>query len=152
MRGALPAAAAVLAVGLASAEGAQACSCVTRHDLRAAMEHADGAFIGRLVAVRAVNPPAEDEPVSSADPTDYVYRVGRVFNGGPGLKRGRKVSVRSVRDGATCGLPRTRGRLYGLLAYRERRRWRSDSCNVFAPAELRGAWRAGAAAGSSGCA
>jgi hypothetical protein len=110
---AIAAAAAALALALGAAEAAQACSCV-RPDLPTAMKRADGAFVGRLVAVRVVDPPVEGEPISSGDPTDYVYRVGRVYNGGPGLRRGRRVRIRSVRSGATCGLPRTRGRLQGF--------------------------------------
>lgn len=141
----LAAAGAALAIGLAAAETAQACSCV-RPDLPTALEQADGAFVGRLLAVRVVDPPEEGEPISSGDPTDYVYRVGRVYNGGPGLVRGRTVKVRSVRAGATCGLPRTRGRLYGLLVTRRDRRWNSNLCSVVSPGAMR---RAGGDAAAS---
>jgi hypothetical protein len=143
----ITAAAAVLAVaaGLFGAERALACSCVPP-DPPAMLESSDGAFVGRLVAVRVVDPPAEGEPTSSGDPTDYIYRVGRVYRHGPGLRRGRRVSVRSARDGATCGLPRGRGRLFGLFLQRQGHRWHSNSCLVVGPRQLR---RAAGDAGSS---
>jgi hypothetical protein len=151
----LAVAAAALAITLVGAETAQACSCV-RPDLPTALKEADGAFVGRLLAVRVVDPPEPGEPISSGDPTDYVYRVGRVYNGGPGLLRGRTVRVRSVRSGATCGLPRTRGRLYGLLVTRRNRRWHSSLCSVVSPAAMRraaaGGYAAATPAGSPGSA
>ena len=85
----LAAAAAALVIALVAAEAAQACSCVPPRP-REQLKQADGAFVGRLLAVRAVDPPAEGEPTSSGDPADYVYRVGRVAKGGPGLRRGRR--------------------------------------------------------------
>ena len=128
-------AAIALVIALVAAESAQACSCVPPRP-RQQLEQADGAFVGRLLAVRAVDPPAEGEPISSGDPTDYIYRVGRVAKGGPGLRRGRKVRVRSVRSSATCGLPRERGRLYGLFLTRRNGRWHSSLCSVVSPADM----------------
>ena len=144
-----------LAGGLLGAEGAAACSCAPPHP-RAMLRASDGAFIGRLVAVREVDPPAEGETIGPGDPVDYVYRVGRVFKRGPGLRRGRRVSVRSVRDGATCGLPRGKGRLYGLFVDRRSRRWHSNLCKVVSPAALRGtadyaSRRPAASGGVDGC-
>jgi hypothetical protein len=136
MTRAIWAAAAALTIALLAAESAQACSCA-RPNLPRAVDEADGAFIGRLLAVRVVDPPDEGEPISSADPTDYIYRVGRVYNGGPGLHRGRRVKVRSVRSEVTCGLPGKRGRLYGLLVTRKNGRWRSNLCSVVSPADMR---------------
>jgi hypothetical protein len=135
MRRAIAVATVALAVSLVVAEAAQACSCVPPRP-RQQLKQADGAFVGRLLAVRVVDPPAEGEPISSGDPTDYVYRVGRVSKGGPGLRRGRKVRVRSVRDSATCGLPRVRHRLYGLFLTRSDGRWNSNLCSVVAPADM----------------
>ena len=131
----MAAAAAALVIALVAAESAQACSCVPPRP-RQQLKQADGAFVGRLLAVREVDPPAEGEPISSADPTDYIYRVGRVAKGGPGLQRGRKVRVRSVRDSATCGLPAGRGRLYGLFLTRRQGRWHSSLCSVVSPADM----------------
>src|SRR6185312_3780799 len=74
---------AAMAVGipLLGADAAMACSCAPIN-VREQLKASDGAFVGRLVAIREVNPPAQGEPTSSADPVDYVYRVGRVYNGG----------------------------------------------------------------------
>jgi hypothetical protein len=47
------------------------------------------------------------------------------------------VRVRSARSSATCGLPRGRGRLYGLFVSRENRRWNGNLCNVVTPAQMR---------------
>jgi hypothetical protein len=127
--------AAALVIALVAAESSQACSCVPPRP-RQQLKQADGAFVGRLLAVRVVDPPAEGEPISSGDPTDYVYRVGRVAKGGPGLRRGRRVRVRSVRSSATCGLPRARHRLYGLFLTRRDGRWNSNLCSVVAPADM----------------
>ena len=127
--------AAALVIALLASESAQACSCVPPRP-RQQLKQADGAFVGRLLAVRAVDPPAEGEPISSGDPADYVYRVGRVAKGGPGLRRGRRVRVRSVRSSATCGLPRARHRLYGLFLTRSDGRWNSNLCSVVAPDDM----------------
>ena len=76
-------------------------------------------------------------PIGSGDPVDYVYRVGRVYKRGPGLRRGRRVRVRSARLGASCGLPRAKGRLYGLFVFRKDGRWTGNLCNVVTPAQMR---------------
>jgi hypothetical protein len=136
MTRALAVAALAVVAGLLGAESALACSCLPP-DPPELLKSSDGAFTGRLVAVRAVDPPAEGEPTGSGDPTDYIYRVGRVYKHGPGLRRGHRVRVRSARDGATCGLPRERGRLYGLFLQRQNRRWHSNSCLVVEPRRLR---------------
>jgi hypothetical protein len=145
-------AAVMLWIPLLAADAAMACSCVPPKP-RQMLAEADGAFVGRLLAVRLVDPPAEGEPIGSGDPTDYVYRVRRVYNGGPGLRRGRRVRVRSVRSGATCGLPRGRGRLYGLFLQREDGRWHSNLRLVVTPRQMRRAADAGPASAGSppGC-
>jgi hypothetical protein len=136
------------AIPLLAAGGASACSCVPPRPA-AQLRASDGAFVGRLVAIREVDPPAEGEPIGSGDPVDYIYRVGRVYNRGPGLRRGRRVRVRSARLGATCGLPRARGRLYGLFVLREDRRWTGNLCNVVTPAQMRRAAEASSPAPSA---
>jgi hypothetical protein len=140
-------------IPLLAAEGAMACSCAPR-DPVPSIRSADGVFIGRLVAVRVVDPPADGEPISSGDPTDYIYRVGRVYNVGPGLRKGRRVRVRSVRSEATCGLPRGRGRLYGLYVDRRAGRWHGGLCGLVDADQLRAAedGSAGAGGGGPGCA
>ena len=131
----IAAAGVALVIALVAAESAQACSCVTPRP-RQLLKQADGAFVGRLLAVRVVDPPAEGEPVSSGDPVDYIYRVGRVSKGGPGLRRGRRVAVRSARSSASCGLPAARGRLYGLFLTRRNHRWHSNLCSVVSPSDM----------------
>jgi hypothetical protein len=146
------AAVAAVAVPLLAADGAMACSCaapkggITTRSIHAA----DGVFVGRLVAVRPVARSGQDtEPEDQFGPADFVYRVGRVYNGGPGLRRGRRVKVRSNRSQAACGLPQGRGRLYGLFVERRPGRWRGGLCGVVDPDELRNA-EDGSAAGSGG--
>jgi hypothetical protein len=133
-----------LAIPLFSAESAMACSCAPSDGL--SIRDFDGVFIGRLLAVRVVDPPAAGEPIGSADPTDYIYRVGRVYNDGPGLRRGRRVRVRSVRSEASCGLPRRRGKLFGLFVDRRGGRWHGGLCGTVPPAQLRDAEAASAKA------
>jgi len=132
----LTVAAIALGIPLVGAGPALACSCVPLN-VREELKSADGAFVGRLVAVREVDPPAEGQPISSADPVDYVYRVGRVYKRGPGLRRGNRVRVRSARGGASCGLPDVIGGLIGILAERRNRRWHSGLCLTTTPRRLR---------------
>ena len=148
---------AVVAVGipLLSADAAMACSCVPPNEKKM-LKEADGAFVGRLVAVRVVDPPEQGGPISSGDPTDYIYRVRRVYNRGPGLRRGRRVRVRSVRDEATCGLQDQKGRLYALFLERRNHRWHSNLCLTTTPRRMRRAAEdtsasGPASAGSPGC-
>lgn len=144
-------AAVTVGVALLAADAAMACSCVPRNE-RKMLAEADGAFVGRLVAVRVIDPPAEGEPIGSGDAIDYVYRVRRVYKRGPGLRRGRRVAVRSVRDEATCGLPSEKGRLYALFLYRRNDRWHSNLCLTTTPRRMRRAAEASSAgaAGSRG--
>jgi hypothetical protein len=125
-----------LGVPLLTADAALACSCLAEPD-RDKLEAADAAFVGRLVEVREVHPPAEGEVTSSGDPVDYIYRVGRVYKDGPGINRGRRVRVRSARDAGACGLDDRIGRLVGLFAYRRHHRWHSNSCLTTTPRRLR---------------
>lgn len=140
---------AIGAVPLLLPDGAMACSCVALNE-REQLRESDGAFIGRLVAVREVDPPEEGEPLVSSDPVDYVFRVGQVFNRGPGLRRGRRVRIRSARSGASCGLETERGELEGLFVNRSGGRWHGNLCLTTTPRKMRRAARAGAAGGGSG--
>lgn len=135
-RGPTAIALAALAIALLGAESASACSCVPPKP-RELLREMDGAIIGRLLAVRPVEPRDPGEPRSTADPVNFVYRVGRVFNDGPGLDRGRRVRVRSVRSEVSCGLPRGRGELFGLFLDREGGRWTSGLCLVVSPKQMR---------------
>lgn len=132
-----------------------ACSCAEGRD-RDKLKAADAAFVGRLVAVREVDPPAEGEPIGSGDPMDYIYRVGRIYKDGPGINRGRRVRVRSVRSEATCGLPNFTGELFGLFVNRRNHRWHGNLCLTTTPRRMRRAAEGSSASpagspGSAGC-
>ncbi|HZK15355.1 MAG TPA: hypothetical protein VFC52_02035, partial [Solirubrobacterales bacterium] len=105
--------------GLVFAGEAAACSCapIKRGEM---LRQADAAFAGRLVAVI---PRGRDRAV-------FRYRVRRVFKRGPGVRRGRVVSVRSARSSAACGLPTKTGRPYGLALSRAGRGWTAGSCSL----------------------
>ena len=155
MRRGLAVAAVALGIPLLTAEAAMACSCIPPNEARMLRE-SDGAFVGRLVAVRVVDPPEQGEPIGSGDPTDYIYRVGRVYKHGPGLRRGRRVRVRSVRSEATCGLQSTKGELYALFLQRRNHRWHSGLCQTTTPRRMRRAAEGSSASpagspGSAGC-
>ena len=123
------------AVAAASAaESAHACSCAPI-DVREALRESDGAFVGRLLSVRRVDD--GDGLIGSADPTRYVYRVGRVYKRGPGLRRGQRVTVWAPYSSASCGLPHGTGRLYGLFLDRADRRWTSNLCRMTSPRRMR---------------
>jgi hypothetical protein len=144
------AAVAAVALPLLAADAAMACSCVPLNE-REQLRKSDGAFIGRLVAIREVDPPAEGELIGSGDPIDYVYRVGQVFNRGPGLRRVRRVRVRSARSGASCGLETKRGDLEALFVNRSGGRWRGNLCLTTTPRKMRRAANGEAAGSGGGC-
>lgn len=151
----LAVAAVALGIPLLAADAAMACSCVPPNEKKLLRE-SDGAFVGRLVAVRVVDPPEQGEPISSGEPTDYIYRVGRVYKHGPGLRRGRRVRVRSVRSEATCGLQSAKGELYALFLERRNHRWHSNLCLTTTPRRMRRAAEDASASaagspGSAGC-
>ena len=155
MRRGLVVTAVAIGVSLLGADAAMACSCVPPNE-REYLKELDGAFVGRLVAVRVVDPPPQGEGISSADATDYIYRVRRVYKHGPGLRRGHRVRVRSVRDEATCGLPARRGRIYALFLQRRNHRWHSNLCLTTTPRRMRRAAEGSsssraASPGSGGC-
>ena len=110
---------------LVLAGSAQACSCV-RMAPGEAMRKADAAIVGRLVEVIP----------RGHFRADYRYRVRRVYKSGPGIRRGRTISVRSARQSAACGLPSQTGRRYGLLLAWGEGRWTSGLCGVLKPREL----------------
>jgi hypothetical protein len=110
---------------LVFAGSARACSCA-RSAPGEAMRRADAAIVGRLVEVIP----------RSRFRADYRYRVRRVYKAGPGIRRGRTISVRSARQSAACGLPGQTGRRYGLLLAWGEGRWTSGLCGVLKPGEL----------------
>ena len=118
-----------IAIVLLIGEAAMACSCAhvaPRKQLAAA----DGAVTARLLGVQRLDggPPA----------ADFVYRTGRVVKGSArGLRRGRRLAVRSAYESASCGLSRRVGSLTGLFLTRARGRWRSNSCNEITARTMR---------------
>ena len=146
MRRLLTALALTTVAAVAAAESAHACSCAPI-DAREALRKSDGAFVGRLLSVKRDDGGGQ---TGYADPARYVYRVGGVYNGGPGLRRGRRVAVWAPYSDATCGLPHGAGRLYGLFLERDDGRWKSDLCSTTSPRRMRRAAGADPAAARSG--
>ena len=109
----------VLLGGLVFAGEAVACSCAPL-ERGEKMRAADAAFAGRLVKVV---PRGRDRAV-------FRYRVRRVLRRGPGLRRGRMVSVRGARGSAACGLPTTTGRRYRLALARVKGGWTAGACSL----------------------
>ncbi len=123
----------VLAISLAAvlvgAGTAHACTCVYVPPAKQ-LERADGAVVARHLAVR---------PIEGSAEVDFVYRVGRVYKQGRGLRRGRRIAVPTLNSDAVCGLSPSIGRLTGLFLHRRDGRWTSGSCGQTAPKRMRGA-------------
>ena len=117
------------------AELAAACSCANTPP-RTLLRSADAAFVGRLVKVRTVD--------ATNGTANFYYRVQHVYKGKRRLSR-RRVVVRSNLSGASCGLPRGKGRRYGVFLNRSKGRWHSNLCLVVTPSEMRGAQQVNAA-------
>jgi hypothetical protein len=120
---------AVACVGLIGAEKAMACSCapVRAH---AAIREADAAINAKLIEVRSTH---ESNP--NAD-LKFIYRVLRVFKGAPGRERGETLAIR-IDGGSSCAPPDNKGRRYGLLLDRRRKRLTTNLCSVVSPKKLR---------------
>jgi hypothetical protein len=116
-----------LAVG---SESAQACSCASREG-PLSLKGEDAAVTARLLEVRRKGP--------GSDQATFRYKVRRVFKGRHeyGLHRGTRLAIESSIYGASCGLPRNRRRLYGLILYEHRGELRSGLCYVTTPRALR---------------
>lgn len=141
---AIAGAALLLTVLLLGAEAAMACSCAPI-DPKEKLADSNGAVTARLLEVRPLG--AGDEAVSSADPTRFIYRTGRVVKGAArGLKRGRRLVVRSPLSEASCGLGGDPGGLTGLFLDREKGHWTSNLCSQISRATM---LRLGAAEASS---
>ncbi len=110
---------AVLAGALALPAAASACSCVAPQPAEQLRE-ADGAVVARLLAVR---------PVGDGLDANFVYRTGLVVKG-DGLRRGRRLVLRSSRSSAACGLPTDVGGLQGMFLSRTRGRWGASLCSL----------------------
>jgi hypothetical protein len=122
-----------LGVALVTAGSAAACSCVAIAP-GTKLKAADGAVSARLLDVRpvgGVNPPP------SAAPTDFVYRIGRVVKGRARLKTGRRLVVRSLDSGSSCGLSNSPGKVRGLFLRRANGRWRAGACDEIRASQMR---------------
>ncbi|MBA3384141.1 MAG: hypothetical protein H0T20_05745 [Actinobacteria bacterium] len=111
---------------------ASACSCIPWGKPKAELARANGAFVGVYLGRRPLNPPGPT--YSSVDPYLYKFRVERRLKG----TFGKKVEVRSTRDGASCGLEVVRGQRVGLLLRRVKGRWESNLCSQRSAGFFRG--------------
>lgn len=110
-----------------------ACSCAPI-DPKAKLAESKGAVTARLLEVNRVS---GEEPASSTDPANFVYRTGRVLKGGArGLQRGRRLVVRSVLSDASCGLVSELDGLTGLFLERENGRWTSGLCSQISRGQM----------------
>lgn len=115
-------AALLLTVLLLNAEAAMACKCVYVAP-KERLADSDGAVTVRLLEVSG---------------QDVVYRIGRVVKGqSRGLRRRRRLVVRNVHDGTSCGLSNRVGSLIGLFLERRQGRWAAFSCDEIAAEQMR---------------
>jgi hypothetical protein len=120
----------VLMILLLSAESAMACSCVAVKP-KTKLADSKGAVTARLLEV---------------DGADFVYRAGYVVKGkARGLRRGRRLVVRNVADGTSCGLSNRVGDVIGLFLSRKQGRWTAFSCDEISAGQMRRLGRATAA-------
>jgi hypothetical protein len=130
---------------LAASEQAAACSCARGPDDEVNLKREDAAVTARLLEV---------ERRQNQGRALYIYSVRRVFKGRKhyDLHRGRRLRIRSHIGGASCGLPRNRERLYGLILYEWHGGLQANLCTLAEPRRLReavedrGSDRAGAQA------
>jgi hypothetical protein len=121
-----------LAVVLLTAEAAMACSCAYISP-KTKLAESEAAVTARLLALKRL-----DEGASPSGLADFVYRTGRVVKGlGRGLKRGRRLVVRSTTSSASCGLSTDPGGLTGLFLMRSRGRWAGNLCDQISAAQMR---------------
>jgi hypothetical protein len=139
--------AAALAIALATAGSAAACSCIGEKP-RDLLKQSDAAVTARLLEVRPVG---GGEPSSSADPTDFVYRIGRVVKGKARLTSGETLVVRSRYSGSSCGLSNFGGKVRGLFLTRENGRWRSWACREVPARQMRRLAAGGAVGSLASC-
>ena len=120
-----------IAALLVVAPAAEACTCASTgspvEDAEAILANSDGAFIGVLKSVRAID---QGNPNSDAI---FRYRVRREFS----IKLGRHVRVRASISSAACGLPTETRRKYAMGVRGRRGAWVSDSCSTVDPRALK---------------
>lgn len=114
---------------------------------RGQLRESDGAVVARLIAIRPLDD--GDHAQSSGDPTDFVYRTGKVVKGRPRLGRGRRLVVRSVRSDSSCGLSGRVGSRTRLFLSRDEGLWRAGSCQQTSTETMRRLYRASADGGAA---
>ncbi|HYF28278.1 MAG TPA: hypothetical protein VD931_21225 [Baekduia sp.] len=102
-----------LALVLAAPSAAQACSIVAPEP-REQLSVADAAGVVTVLE-RRDTPPGPDGTTSSGDPTTLRARVERVVKG----PLAREIEIRTVRDGATCGLEADPGDRFAVFLDRD---------------------------------
>jgi hypothetical protein len=113
---------AILAVLLPVGGPAHACLCASG-DPRTALDHADAAFIGRLVF--------RGDDGRSGGMIEQRFTVDEVIKG----ELGREVVIRT--EASSCGLAARLGWTVGLFLERNRDAWTSSSCSQIVPDVLR---------------
>jgi hypothetical protein len=108
-----------------------ACTCAGGVSEAKRFAAADAAFAGVLESRRRLDPPRPDGIVSTADRFVHRYRVQRRYKG----RVGGKVWVRTVRDGASCGL--TTRRRVALYLDRLDGAWHAGLCSTTSEAAIR---------------
>lgn len=139
------AAVAGVSLGLIFAGSALACTCANR-DPAKALAKSDAAVIGRLLKVEPTG-----VEFSGAEEARFEYRILRVYRGKK-FRAGKTLILQSWLSGAACGLPQGVGRHYGLFLWWGGAEWRSSSCSVISPPDMRSAAQEPAWAGASGTA
>lgn len=122
---------AALAGLLALPPAASACTCAGGVPEAKRFAAADAAFVGVLESRRQLDPPRSDGIVTSADRFVHRYRVQRRYKG----RIGGRVWVRTVRDGASCGLPARRR--VALYLDRIDGAWHAGLCSTTSEAAIR---------------
>jgi hypothetical protein len=112
------------------AQPSLACSCVGIDNPRAAVEAADGAFVGTLV--RREEPQPQGELLSSDQVVTWTFQVDRLLKG----SIGSTVDVESPWSDVSCGLLVEVGEQAGLLLSRTRGQWQSGLCSQIDPDTL----------------
>ena len=106
----------------------------------------DAAVVGRLLGIEQTG-----VEVYGLAEGRFEYRILHVYRGGKKFRPGGTLTLRSWLSGpAPCGLPQGVGRHYGLFLWWGGERWRSSSCGVISPPDMRAAAGDLAVAGTSG--
>jgi hypothetical protein len=110
-----------LAISVAAASGAWACSCM-RADPAQQIAESDAAFLGRVLSVKRTDP--------DINRGDVVARV-RILKSYKGVRRGRIVTVKTGPNSAMCGIDMAKGDRISVTASRDRQgAFRTGLCSM----------------------